>query len=158
MWRVPFIWIFVAIIVLPIDVFGQGAGIVGGVIGGAIGRQVGKAVAPGKVDVDAALVRAVETVSKLAPQMVDAETRLDGATVEPGRVFSYNYTMTVSKRSDIDMKYFNNVFAADLRTKVCANKALHPMFKLQVPLAYSYRGADGKPIGRVVVTPKECGF
>lgn len=140
----------------PVMAGGVIGGLIGGAVGGAIGKGVGQAVTT--TDVGKTLSVAAESVNKKTPIMVDAHTRLDGASAGPGRIFTYHNTFVNAALNDVDMTLFYGLFRRELRTRVCENKAMHPMLKLGVTAVYEYRSKDGQIVGSVSVTQKDCGL
>ena len=55
-----------------------------------------------KVPINEQLVEMVSEVNKLAPIMVDSNTRFDNAMALPGNKIQYNYTILKYAKSDID--------------------------------------------------------
>jgi len=154
-----------AVFVLMVLVFMQGEAlakgglgtIFGALVGGAVGKGVGKSAAGG-MSVEQALVKVCNQVNQQLPMMVDKETRWDNTTPGPGRRFTYNYTFFTATARDVDVNYFYQAMTPKLRNDVCSSKDLEVFFKNDVTLSYSYRGRDGVHIGKIDITPRDCGY
>lgn len=129
----------------------------GALIGGAVGKAVGKSAAGG-MSVEQALVKVCDQVNKQLPTTVDKETRLDNTTPGPGRRFTYNYTFVNVAARDVDFNNFYQAMTPQLRSRVCSSKDLEVFFKHKVTMSYSYQGREGTYIGKIDITPRECGY
>jgi hypothetical protein len=129
---------------------------IGGAVGGAIGKTVGTAAA--SPSMEKSLTEAAGKLNMQFPKMIDSDTRIDRVSAGPGLLFTYHHTFINSTVRDVDMNLFNVTFSNDLRMKVCANSDMRPMFKSGVTAVYTYQSREGKTIGSVNVTPKQCGI
>ena len=131
--------------------------IFGALIGGAVGKAVGRSAAGG-MSVEQALVKVCDQVNKQLPMSVDKETRWDNTTPGPGCQLTYNYTFVNAAASDVDVNYFYQVMTQKLRNSVCTSADMKVFFKNNVTVSYSYRGRDGVHIGKIDITPRDCGY
>lgn len=106
--------------------------------------------------VEQELLTAANNVTKVAPQMLDAETRLDGAFAGPGHTFTYLYTLTKRAASQLKPGYFDAKVAPSLKRAGCASKQLQFFFDNKVEVTYKYRGSDGAPLGTVTMSRNTC--
>jgi hypothetical protein len=151
--------IFAAMLVPGSAIAKGGIGAVfGALIGGAAGSAVGKAAGGKALTVDEALVRIASETNKQLPMAVDRDTRLDNISPGPGRQFTYNYTFVNSRSEDFDSAAWHREARPLLQKKVCTNADLVPLFKHGVTLAYAYRGKDGGHVGKVAISPSDCGI
>jgi hypothetical protein len=130
----------------------QAAGF-GGLFSSILGQPAG-----GSMNVDETLVRISEKMNRKMPQAVDADTRLDKVTAEPGHQLAYHYTMLNIRSKDISTASFYKTFRPTLQKRVCAADDLKMFFRNRVTLAYAYQGKDGEDIGKLAFTPQDCGY
>lgn len=129
----------------------------GALIGGAVGKAVGKS-ASGAMSVEQALVKLCDQLNQQLPMVVDKETRWDNTTPGPGRRFTYNYTFVNVVARDVDVNYFLQAQTQQLRRGVCSSKDMEIFLKNAVTISYSYRSRDGIHIGKIEITPRDCGY
>lgn len=96
-------------------------------------------------------------LSRLLPQQVDAETRLDGVTAGPGKRLNYRYTLINRNRLSMDIEAFNTNMQPLLRASICGKGGMQALLKNGVTLAYNYLGSDGKFISMIEIPPQHCG-
>ncbi len=135
-------------------------------IGGQVGKEVGKAAfspsKPTEKEIMAKLAEGFEVAAKQinesAPTMVDEETRMDRASVGPGALLTYHYTILNYSSSDIDSGVIkSNVFPL-VKSGVCSNKDMKPSLQYGGTYAYSYSGSDGVLIDKFTIDSDDCGF
>lgn len=68
---------------------------------------------------------AAEQINQSAPTMVDEETRLDKASVGPGALLTYHYTLPNFASEDLDANFIDTVFA-HTKEFVCTTKEMKP--------------------------------
>jgi uncharacterized RDD family membrane protein YckC len=99
-------------------------------------------------------------INATAPKMVDTDSRFDGAQVEPGPTFRYNYTFTNLSLGTLDANKFMAGMNGSLHQKLSNNLCTSPEMQFfrdaGVSLKYSYADKDGRLIGAIVVTIAEC--
>ena len=125
--------------------------------GGMVTSMLGQPGAE-NMNVDETLVRMSEKMNRTMPQKVDASTRLDKVSAEPGQRFSYHYTMLDVQGKDVNTANFYKTFRPTLQKKVCGDENLKMFFRNRVTVAYDYQGKDGQEIGKLVFSPKDCGY
>jgi hypothetical protein len=141
----------------PVCAKGGVGSIFGALISGAVGKAIGKSAATDS-DIEKILVRASDQVNKNLPMAVDKETRWDNVTPGPGRRFTFNYTLVSTAKADLDVAYFFRVMTPTVKNGACSNKDMEIFFKYGVTVSYAYRVKEGFSVGRVEVTPRDCGF
>lgn len=137
---------------LGMSVPSQGAGF-GNLFSSMLGRPGGE-----DMNVDETLVRMSEKMNRTMPVAVDAETRLDKVSAEPGQQIAYHYTMLNVRSKDVNTTTFYKIFRPTLQKRVCASDDLKMFFRNRITVAYAYRGKDGEDIGKLAFSPKDCGY
>lgn len=130
-----------------------GFGGFGGLFSSILGQPGG-----GSMNVDETLVRISEKMNRKMPQAVDADTRLDKVSAEPGQQLAYHFTMLNVRSKDISTASFYKTFRPTLQKRVCASEDLKMFFRNRITVAYAYQGNDGEDIGKLAFTPKDCGY
>jgi len=131
--------------------------IFGGLIGGAAGHAIGKSSSQ-RVTIDEAIVKMANELNKQLPMAVDRDTRLDSISPGVGRQFTYYYTFVNSRSQDFDRAAWHREVSHLLRNKVCTNTDMEVFFKNGVSVSYSYQGKDGGHVGKVTISPSDCGY
>ncbi|PWQ92433.1 hypothetical protein [Leucothrix pacifica] len=130
---------------------------------GAIGKIVGKFTTGQFYEdqkegaLDTVLVNAASHINKKLPMMVDAETRLDSASVFKMGL-RLNYTVVNYSAEEIDSSSFNNVKRKDLMNKLC-NTDETKIFvenKTSLSLSHAYYGKNGKQFSVITVQGSQC--
>lgn len=127
--------------------------LIGGAVGSAIGKSAGQAMSP-----EQALVKLVDQMNKQLPMALDRDTRWDTSQAGPGRRLTYNYTIVSARAAEIDSTFFYQAMSSHLRSSVCTKPDMQIFFKHGVTLSYSYRGSDGGYVGKVDISPRDCGI
>jgi len=105
---------------------------------------------------DEVLVQVSSYMNKKMPEVIDAETRLDRVSAEPGAHFSYHYTLTTTSSTAIDKANFAGAIRTQLKTKLCDSVQVRSFFNHGVTVGYLYQGKDGLPIGGADFAPNSC--
>lgn len=106
------------------------------------------------------LTEAANSVNATAPRMIDGITRLDGARVGPGPLFTYEYTLTSLQLSTLSTSALETLrwrLSADVRRAVCRGKALEPMLVTGTTVRFQYHDRDGLNLVRVSISRGDCG-
>lgn len=101
------------------------------------------------------LAAAEGTVNAMAPMMLNPFTRLDGATVGPGKKFTYKYTLLKQKAAEVDVSKWRQSVVPMLKKDVRASKAMLPLFQQGVTVCYRYHGKDGVLIDEIAIDPSD---
>lgn len=135
-------------------------GVIGTLLGGLIGGTVGNAVGTEshKKRVDESLTKIVKKTNESLPKFIDKVTRWDSISAEVGQKVTFYYTATTISSNDVPDQVFRQNFAPTLHKEACLNKDLKDLYENGVTLTFSYKGNDGLNLGRVTMTPKQCGF
>ena len=106
------------------------------------------------------LAEAAKRVNASGPRMIDDITRLDGAQVSPGPMFTYEYTLTnISVRllSPTALETLRWRLSAHVRQAVCGGTALQPILSTGVITRFHYRDREGQDLVTVHVSSADCG-
>ena len=129
---------------------------IGEIFGALIGVTTGKPAAS-RANIEQAIFKLCDKVNQLLPMAVDKETRLDNLTPGFGRL-TYNYTFINIDADSININRFLQIQTQQLRSGVCSSKDMEIFLKNFITIAYSYRTRDGVNIGKIEITPKDCGL
>jgi hypothetical protein len=129
----------------PFSNFMDGFG--GGLNDGGQGRNLDQTLA----NVSAHLNRDV-------PITLDADTRLDQVTSEPGHKLTYHYTLTNVESKDIKRAEFLKLVRAPLQARLCESNEMRGFLKRGVTISYQYRSKDGSPLGAARFKASDCGL
>ncbi len=152
--------VFSALLVLYGNAYAGKGGIgaiFGGLIGGSTGHEIGKSSSQ-RVTVDEAIVEMANKLNKQLPMAVDRDTRWDSISPGVGRQFTYYYTFVNLQSQEFDRAAWHREASSILRNKVCTNPDMEVFFKNGVSISYSYQGKDGGHVGKVTLSPSDCGF
>lgn len=105
--------------------------------------------------IKALLDKTANELNKTCPMMVDSETRLDNATVLPGKVFQYNYTIINYVKDSIDPVSFEQSLRPNMLNQIKTNPELKLFRDNEVTLAYSYVDKNGVFIIKMSFTPAD---
>ena len=100
------------------------------------------------------LAEAARELNAQAPRMLDAGTRLDGGKAGPGNRFTYNYTLTQLRSTDIDPAEWQRSVVPQLKTKMKSG-VLAPMFKRGTTVVYRHSGSDGVLVSEIEMSPMD---
>jgi uncharacterized RDD family membrane protein YckC len=105
------------------------------------------------------LTQAANSVNATVPRMVDRITRLDGAHVGPGSLFTYEYTLTnmhAARLSPTALETLRWRLSAHVRQAVCRGAALKPMLSTGTTIRFHYRDQQGQELATVSVASADC--
>lgn len=106
------------------------------------------------------LTQAANSVNANAPHMIDSITRLDGARVGPGPLFTYEYTLTSMRLSLLSPAAVETLrwrLSAHVRQAVCRGTALQPMLLTGTTVRFQYHDRDGLDLVLVSISRADCG-
>lgn len=104
-----------------------------------------------------AQIRAVaEDITRQGPKMVNADTRFDSVTADPGLRLTFNYTLIKLSSNQVLPYAFRNKFAPRVRASNCNLLQLKGFLEYGVTMVYEYRGKDGGSIGSVEINRAIC--
>ena len=131
--------------------FNNMADMVGALAGGATDEGSSR-------NLDKTLENLSAHMNRTTPVMLDADTRLDSVTAEPGQRLSYHYTLTSVQSKDIKRAEFQKLIRAPLQAKLCESSEMRGFLKHGITISYTYRSADGHNLGAARFTPSDCGY
>lgn len=105
------------------------------------------------------LTQAANSVNATVPRMIDRITRLDGARVGPGPLFTYDYTLTSMRATQLSLTALETLrwrLSAHVRQAVCRGTALKPMLSTGTTVRFHYRDQDGQDLAIVSVSSADC--
>ena len=108
--------------------------------------------------IEAELSAAANEVTRSAPKMLDADTRLDGAVAGPGLKFTFLYTLPNIESTKVAPGIFDAKIAPNVTNSACKSGPLKHFFDNNVSVFYSFRGKDGLQVGSVEVDRIKCGL
>lgn len=126
----------------------------GDVFGALMGRSGD--LAHKDADVDEALTKITAQMNRKTPMSVDARTRLDRVSAEPGKHLTYHYTLLDLRSDQISPADFREKVAGPMKERLCAAASMQGFLKNGVSIGYVYKGSDGKPIGGVTFPSGSC--
>jgi len=130
---------------------GPFANMMGALAGGANDEGPGRSL-------DQTLENVSAHMNRIAPVVLDKDTRLDSVSAGPGHRLSYHYTLTSVQSKDIKRAEFQKLIRAPLQAKLCESPEMRGFLKHGVTISYVYRSADGRDLGGARFTPSDCGY
>lgn len=135
-------------------------------ISGQVGKMVGKAsFSPSKLSEEEILAKQVEgfeagakKINDSLPRMVDEDTRMDWASVGPGALVTYHYTLPNYSSTDIDPGLMRTNLFPIVKNSVCSSKDMELSLQYGGKYKYSYSGNDGILISEFTIDRTDCGF
>lgn len=97
------------------------------------------------------LQSAAKALNEGAPKMIDEVTRLEKATVGPGKLLTIHVTITSLKVADIDREVWNTQVVPTLKAGILAS-AITSVLRTGNTLTYRYTGSDGLLIDELSLT------
>jgi hypothetical protein len=97
-------------------------------------------------------------INKDGPRMVRSNTRFDDVRAGPGLTFTYDYTMTALRRSELDaheLAQFKDAEQKRLVTAACEGRLAY-MLGIATTLRAHYIDRDGSDLGTVEVSRTDC--
>lgn len=109
-------------------------------------------------NLDQTLASVSAHLNRDVPITVDADTRLDRVTSEPGHKLTYHYTLTSIESKDIKRSEFLKLVRPPLQARLCESNEMRGFLKHGVTISYQYRSKDGHPLGTARFTASDCGL
>lgn len=125
--------------------------IMGGLTGGWNDNGQGR-------NLDQTLANVSAHLNRDVPITLDADTRLDRVTAEPGHRLSYHYTLTSVQSKDIQRADFLKLIRPPLQARLCESNEMRSFLKHGVTISYNYRSSDGGRLGTARFTASDCGL
>jgi hypothetical protein len=98
-------------------------------------------------------------INRDGPRMVTPDTRFDDARAGPGLIFTYDYTMTSLRRSELSerqLEQFQTSVRKRLHNGACGRTRLAAMLRVATLLRAHYLDRDGSELGTVEVSRTDC--
>jgi hypothetical protein len=128
-----------------------------GIIGVITGQAVGAVVADSQT-IESGLRKMADKVNAQMPMVVDRDTQIDTITAGPGARFTYNYTLVRMTSKEVDREDLMHFMRTNVKSSVCSSPNMQTFFRNKVTVGYSYRASDGVHIGKIDITPRDCGY
>ena len=112
----------------------------------------------GRQGIDQTLASVSEHLNRSAPLTLDADTRLDRVTSEPGHRLTYHYTLTSVQSKAFKRAEFQKLIREPLQAKLCASSEMRGFLVRGVTISYNYLGSDGRRLGAARFSASDCGL
>ncbi|MET0961569.1 MAG: hypothetical protein ABWY05_01950 [Noviherbaspirillum sp.] len=109
-------------------------------------------------NLDQTLANVSSHLNRSAPMMLDADTRLDRVTSEPGRNLSYHYTLTSVQSKAFNRAEFQKLIREPLQEKLCVSPEMRGFLVRGVTISYNYLSSDGRRLGAARFNASDCGL
>lgn len=109
-------------------------------------------------NLDQTLENVTAHLNRDVPITLDADTRLDRVTAEPGHKLSYHYTLTSIQSNHIKRSEFQKLIRGPVQARLCESTEMRGFLKHGVTISYNYRGLDGRPLGALRFKASDCGL
>lgn len=109
-------------------------------------------------NLDQTLANVSAHLNRDVPVTLDADTRLDRVSAEPGHRLSYHYTLTTIQSKDIKRADFLKLIRPPLQARLCESSEMRGFLKHGVTISYDYRSSDGRRLGTARFTASDCGL
>jgi hypothetical protein len=108
--------------------------------------------------IDDDLKEVAANINKTTPQNLADGVRLDSVSVQPGKIFKYNYTLTEDVKESVSPEeiqvFKNNAKEGALRV-IKTSPEIKEFRDNDVTMVYSYYDKNGKPTADFKITPEE---
>ncbi len=143
-------------------------GITEGVVqemGKATGQLIGEQIVnlfrqeklPTGISKQQALLQVASEINKSTPITVDKETVLVNVAAK-AHALVYNYILSNYSSDKVNSNEFIKIMYPIVKNQACTNPDLKLFWRNNVSLYYSYSGNDGRFIGRLAISPSDCGY
>jgi hypothetical protein len=112
----------------------------------------------GSNSIDQVLQQLSTQLNQKMPIKVDQNTRLDRVSAEPGRHFTYHYTVVADPTVGNTPIDFSKDVKSQLKSQMCSSPDSKKFLKNGVTVASEYQDAAGHEMGGAEVKPSDCGF
>ena len=109
-------------------------------------------------NLDQTLANVSAHLNRDVPITLDADTRLDQVTSEPGNKLTYHYTLTSVESRDIKRAEFLKLVRPPLQARLCESNEMRGFLKRGVTISYQSRSRDGSPLGTARFKASDCGL
>ncbi|WP_345848453.1 hypothetical protein [Shewanella algae] len=155
---------FGKLIKTSLKVFGVLALLIAITVGGIIGKEFGKVAvsstqeAEKQAKINEVLNKAAQQINATTPTMVDAETRLDKASLGEDARLIYHYTLINVDPQNVEKSWVKTALRDSILPSVCSNDKMISSIKLGVNFEYAYSGSNGVYLGSFTANRDSCGF
>ena len=101
------------------------------------------------------LEKAAEELNKVAPFMINEDTRLESAAAVPENSFHYNYTLVNYTIDEIDVDALEKRLALELLENIKSNELMKSFREERVTIAYNYSDKNGIFLFALEFTPPD---
>ncbi|SHF85857.1 hypothetical protein [Dysgonomonas macrotermitis] len=101
------------------------------------------------------LEKRAQDVNEKCPIIIDQTIRLDSCEVLPDNTFQYNYTFLFIDATKIDREEFKEEMKDVLLFNLQNNEELKRLTEKDVNFVYCCKDENGKPLGRLTITPED---
>ncbi|KQM49803.1 hypothetical protein ASE55_10030 [Chryseobacterium sp. Leaf201] len=108
--------------------------------------------------IDDELKEAAAGMNKLGPQMMSDGIRLDSVSVQPGKIFKYNYTLTEDVKESVspeEIEAFKKQAKEGALAVVKTSPEIKEFRDNDVTMTYFYYDKNGKPTMDFTIIPAE---
>jgi hypothetical protein len=102
---------------------------------------------------DKIMVSYANQINKNCPIMIDVNTRFDNATVLPGNVFQYNYTLVNMDKANINIDDLKNYMEPKVTNWVKTSPEMKALRDIKITFNYYYKDKAGVYLLTISVTP-----
>lgn len=128
-------------------------------IGNVFGQLATQSGAQTSADsVDQVLQQLSTELNQKMPIHTDAATRLDRVSAEPGRHFTYHYTILPTANDNNEPIDFAKDLKPQLKSQMCSSTENQKFLKNGITVSYQYQDSRGHDIGSAEFTPSDCGY
>lgn len=96
-----------------------------------------------------------QRMSAQMPMKIDADTSMDSVSSGPGRVFTYNYTVTTATKDQIDFATIESAFRPKLLNNYKLQSSMKAFRDHNVELRYVYYDKNKEYITTIAISPKD---
>lgn len=108
--------------------------------------------------VDQVLKHLSADMNQKMPMDIDATTRLDKVSTEPGKHFIYHYTKLDEPAAAGEKAAYSSASKSPLKSDMCTSPEAQKFLKNGVSVTYQYQDKYGHDLGSTEVTPGDCGY
>jgi hypothetical protein len=128
-------------------------------IGNVFGQYATQAgTQPNNSSVDQVLQQISSEWNEKMPISVEPTLRLDKVSAEPGKHFTFHYTVDGKIDAGGTSLDFSRELKPQLKDQLCSSTENQKFLRNGITVAYQYRDHGGRPMGNAEFSPTDCGF
>jgi hypothetical protein len=104
------------------------------------------------------LKKAAKELNKNTPKMIDADTRMDAATIGPGLRININYTLPKHAAGEVGADQVIQYVRSTLENYACNKKNMKILMQWGAVIAYTYHAKDQTLITSILIDRDDCGL